>query len=87
MKANTLMWEAKAPEGRGPELLDWVVEVAMPQVRAAEGQERAEVFIASDDRVVVIAVGDALPRRLPDPPEHLSDRAPHAWPFERVAGS
>jgi hypothetical protein len=87
MKANTLMWEAKAPEGRGPELLDWVTEVAMPQVRAAEGLERAEVFIASDDRVVVIAVGAGLPRRLPDPPEHLSDRAPHAWPFERVTGS
>lgn len=85
MGENTLMWEAKAPEGRGAELLDWVLETALPAVRATAGLERAEVFTAGDDRVVLIAVGGELPRRLPEPPEHLSARAPHAWPFQRVA--
>jgi hypothetical protein len=86
MRANTLMWEARAAQGRGPDLLDWVVREALPQVRATPELERAEAFIAADDRVVMIAVGTALPVRMPEPPEELLRRPPHAWPFERVAG-
>jgi hypothetical protein len=81
---DTLMWEAKAPEGKGAELLDWVIRTALPAVRATPALERAEVFAADDDRVVVIAVGGELPRRFPDPPGRLSERPPHAWPFRRV---
>lgn len=78
---DTLMWEAKAAEGRGAELLRWVLDEGVHAV--ADGDARIEVFI-SGDRVVVIAVGRNPPRRLPDPPEELIDRAPHAWPFTRV---
>lgn len=78
---DTLMWEAKAAEGRGAELLRWVLDEGVRAV--ADPRVRAEVFIAGD-RVVVIAVGEGAPRRLPDPPEALIERAPHAWPFTRV---
>jgi hypothetical protein len=78
---DTLMWEAKAAEGRGAELLRWVLDEGVHAV--ADPEVRAEVFI-SGDRVVVIAVGPRPPRRLPDPPEELIDRPPHAWPFTRV---
>ncbi|THV32266.1 hypothetical protein E9998_00370 [Glycomyces paridis] len=75
------MWEAKAAEGRGAELLRWVLDEGVRAV--ADPAVRTEVFIAGD-RVVVIAVGEAPARRLPDPPEELVERAPHAWPFTRV---
>ncbi|GAA2294924.1 hypothetical protein GCM10009853_058700 [Glycomyces scopariae] len=78
---DTLMWEAKAAEGRGAALLRWVLDEGVHAV--ADPSVRTEVFIAGD-RVVVIAVGDEPPRRLPDPPEELVERAPHAWPFTRV---
>lgn len=78
---DTLMWEAKAAEGRGAELLRWVLDEGVRAV--ADPEVRTEVFIAGD-RVVVVAVGDGAPRRLPDPPEDLVERAPHAWPFTRV---
>jgi hypothetical protein len=77
---DTLMWEAKAAEGRGAELLRWALDEG---VRGVDPAVRTEVFVAGE-RVVVIAVGERPPRRLPDPPEELVDRAPHAWPFTRV---
>lgn len=78
---DTLMWEAKAAEGRGAELLRWVLDEGVHAIAAP--QVRTEVFIAGE-RVVVIATGDNPPRRLPDPPEALVERPPHAWPFTRV---
>lgn len=92
---DTLMWEAKAAEGRGAELLRWVLDEGVRAV--ADPRVRTEVFI-SGDRVVAILVhesegerapeGAAAPtgvaRRLPDPPEELVARPPHAWPFTRV---
>ncbi|HEX2143689.1 MAG TPA: hypothetical protein VHG10_04180 [Glycomyces sp.] len=78
---DTLMWEAKAAEGRGAELLRWVLDEGVREV--ADPQVRTEVFV-SGDRVVVIAVGEKAPRRLPDPPEDLIERPPHAWPFTRI---
>ncbi|MCD0443761.1 hypothetical protein LO763_09015 [Glycomyces sp. A-F 0318] len=78
---DTLMWEAKAAEGRGAELLRWALDEGVRAV--ADPAVRTEVFVAGD-RVVVIAVGERPPRRLPDPPEELVDRPPHAWPFTRV---
>ena len=78
-----LMWEAKAAEGRGPELLDW-----------ARGREldasplRRETFSAPGGRVLVITWWSAgfsasLPE-LPDPPEELTARPVHRWRFEQV---
>ncbi|SDD46702.1 hypothetical protein [Glycomyces harbinensis] len=78
---DTLMWEAKAAEGRGAALLRWVLDEGVRTIN--DPSLRTEVFVAGD-RVVVIAVGEHPPRRLPDPPEELVDRAPHAWPFTRV---
>ncbi|MEV3937643.1 hypothetical protein AB0K52_16890 [Glycomyces sp. NPDC049804] len=78
---DTLMWEAKAAAGRGAELLRWVLDEGVHAV--ADPEVRLEVFIAGE-RVVVIAVGPNPPRRLPDPPGELIERAPHAWPFTRV---
>ncbi|MBW0103023.1 hypothetical protein I4I78_11385 [Pseudonocardia sp. KRD-291] len=72
------MWEARARAGSRDALLAWVRErVPLP------GAHRTEVFVASQDRVVVIALGPD-PARLPDPPEELVSRPPHAWPFTRV---
>ncbi|MCH7232133.1 hypothetical protein L0U85_14895 [Glycomyces sp. L485] len=80
---DTLMWEAKARSGLGGELLEWV----LTQGVAGLGESvRTEVFTASG-RVVVIVVGHDAPRTLPDPPEDLVERPPHAWPFTRITTS
>ena len=72
MTARTLMWEAKAADGRADELLAWVLEHA-----AAD----ADVYRSADARVVVI---DAADTGVPDPPAELLARPPHAWHFTAV---
>ncbi|MGD6743832.1 hypothetical protein ACOKM3_18520 [Streptomyces sp. BH106] len=76
-----LMWEARAVEGRGEELLSW----AKGQVLERE-PERIETFRAPQDRVLVITWWDAaydadLPE-LPEPDGELVKRAVHRWRFE-----
>ncbi|MEW2523413.1 hypothetical protein [Streptomyces sp. NPDC047071] len=78
-----LMWEARAAEGRGPELLAWAraQDLAVAPVRR-------ETFRAPQDRVLVITWWDAaydaeLPE-LPAPPGDLVARPPHRWRFEPV---
>ncbi|MBB5939599.1 hypothetical protein [Streptomyces zagrosensis] len=80
-----LMWEARAVDGRGPELLDWARSQTLDPAPL-----RRETFRAPDDRVLVITWWDApyeaeLPE-LPDPAEGLARRAVHRWRFEAVAG-
>ncbi|MFJ5718891.1 hypothetical protein [Streptomyces sp. NPDC093149] len=80
-----LMWEARAVDGRGPELLEWA------RARAAElAREplRRELLRAPQDRVLVItwwaaAYGDELPE-LPEPAAELITRPVHRWRFESV---
>ncbi|KOU40149.1 hypothetical protein [Streptomyces sp. WM6378] len=78
-----LMWEARAVEGRGAELLAWVRE------RGVAGSPlRREVLCAPGDRVLVITWWDApyeaeLPE-LPDPDGELVARPVHRWRFEAV---
>jgi hypothetical protein len=72
MTARTLMWEAKAADGRADELLAWVLAHAAPE---------ADVYRSADARVVVIDVTDTA---LPEPPADLVARAPHAWHFTPV---
>ncbi|MEU3841588.1 hypothetical protein AB0E88_16345 [Streptomyces sp. NPDC028635] len=78
-----LMWEARAAEGRGAELLDWV------RSRAVDGTPlRRETFRAPQDRVLVITWWDApydadLPE-LPEPDAGLVTRPVHRWRFESV---
>ncbi|MFJ8926597.1 hypothetical protein ACIRLA_08505 [Streptomyces sp. NPDC102364] len=76
-----LMWEARAVEGRGEELLSWAKE----QVLERE-PERIETFRAPQDRVLVITWWDAaydadLPE-LSEPDGELVTRAVHRWRFE-----
>ncbi|NML50418.1 hypothetical protein HHL19_12180 [Streptomyces sp. R302] len=80
----TLMWEARAVQGRGPELLEW----ARARVLAREPLRR-EVFRAPQDRVLVLtwweadAFDDELPE-LPEPDAELITRPVHRWRFESV---
>ncbi|RVU17907.1 hypothetical protein EOT10_32925 [Streptomyces antnestii] len=78
-----LMWEARAAEGRGEELLTW----ARAQDLAPEPLRR-ELFRAPRDRVLVITWWDApydadLPE-LPEPAAELVTRSVHRWRFEAV---
>ncbi|MFZ3559318.1 MULTISPECIES: hypothetical protein [unclassified Streptomyces] len=76
-----LMWEARAVDGRGEELLAW----AKSQVLDRE-PERRETFRAPQDRVLVItwwdAEYDADVPELPEPDGELVTRTVHRWRFE-----
>ncbi|MFJ3665564.1 hypothetical protein ACIPSE_03815 [Streptomyces sp. NPDC090106] len=78
-----LMWEARAAEGRGADLLAWARAQHLP------GEPlRRETFRAPQDRVLVItwwdaAYDDVLPE-LPEPAAGLVTRAVHRWRFEAV---
>ncbi|MGW2517168.1 hypothetical protein ACWC09_09065 [Streptomyces sp. NPDC001617] len=79
-----LMWEARAVEGRGAELLAWARAQKLPSQPL-----RRETFRAPQDRVLVITWWDAaydaeLPE-LPEPAGELVTRAVHRWRFEPVA--
>ncbi|MFF4632229.1 hypothetical protein [Streptomyces griseorubiginosus] len=78
-----LMWEARAADGRGHELLAWARRQELP-VRPL----RRETLRAVGDRVLVITWWDAaydaeLPE-LPEPDAELVARAVHRWRFESV---
>ncbi|MDQ0763283.1 hypothetical protein [Streptomyces canus] len=79
----TLMWEARAAEGRGEELLAWVRRQELP-LRPL----RRETFRAPQDRVLVVtwwdAVHDAQLPELPEPDGGLVARPVHRWRFESL---
>lgn len=81
-----LMWEARAADGRGAELLEW----ASAQ-RLAGSPLRRETFAAPGDRVLVITWWpggyDAEVPELADPPQELVRRAVHRWRFESLGAS
>lgn len=82
-----LMWEARAAQGRGAELLEWA------RARAGElAREplRSELLRAPQDRVLVLTWWDAgydepteLPE-LPEPDAALISRPVHRWRFESL---
>lgn len=81
-----LMWEARAVEGRGAELLEWA------RARSAELSRepaRRELLRAPQDRVLVMtwwegaSYADDLPE-LPEPDTALITRPVHRWRFEAV---
>ncbi|MEV6650362.1 hypothetical protein [Streptomyces sp. NPDC051219] len=83
MTTVALMWEARAVEGRGPELLEWARAQA---AQLAREPDRRELFRAQQDRVLVITwwnaeLADELPE-LPEPADELITRAVHRWRFE-----
>ena len=69
-----LMWEVRAAPGRLADLVAYV---------DAHADASAQVFRADEPepRVVVIDPSD---RGVPDVPEDLVARRPHAWHFEAV---
>lgn len=69
---RTLMWEAKAADGRADELLAFVLAHAHPD---------ADVYRSADSRVVVI---DPTGAGIQDVPDGLLARPAHAWPFQPV---
>ncbi|MFI9581001.1 hypothetical protein ACIHCQ_04025 [Streptomyces sp. NPDC052236] len=86
----TLMWEAKAAQGRGAELLAWARERARERARELAYEPlRREVFRAGPDRVLVMTWWEAadvaaeLPE-LPEPAADLSARPVHRWRFESL---
>ncbi|MEU9862643.1 hypothetical protein AB0D99_17400 [Streptomyces sp. NPDC047971] len=80
----TLMWEARAVQGRGAELLEWARARELPYEPL-----RRETFRAPQDRVLVLTWWDApapdaeLPE-LPEPAADLITRPVHRWRFESV---
>lgn len=80
-----LMWEAKATEGLGPELVAWSRGQTL-----APAPIRRETYAAPGDRVLVItwwnAAYDADLPELPAPPDDLLARPVHRWRFEQVQG-
>ncbi|BCL30129.1 hypothetical protein ACFFS2_36720 [Streptomyces aurantiacus] len=84
MTTVALMWEARAAEGRGEELLAWVRGQELPARPL-----RQEVLRGPGERVLVITWWDAaafdaeLPE-YPEPGEGLAARAVHRWRFESV---
>lgn len=74
------MWEARAAEGRGADLLVWARAQTLDPPPA-----RRETFTAPADRVLVVtwweAAYDAAVPELPDPPPDLRHRPVHRWRF------
>ncbi|MFF0081014.1 hypothetical protein ACFYR1_15110 [Streptomyces canus] len=79
----TLMWEARAAEGRGEELLAWARRQELP-LRPL----RRETFRAPQDSVLVVtwwdAAYDAQLPELPEPDGGLVARPVHRWRFESL---
>ncbi|MFI8073071.1 hypothetical protein ACIF85_30385 [Streptomyces sp. NPDC086033] len=79
----TLMWEARAAEGRGEDLLAWARRQELP-LRPL----RRETFRAPQDRVLVVtwwdAAYDAQLPELPEPDGGLVARPVHRWRFESL---
>ncbi|MER5553181.1 hypothetical protein ABT001_16145 [Streptomyces sp. NPDC002793] len=81
----TLMWEARATEGRGAELLEWA---RSRTAELAREPLRSELLRAPQDRVLVLtwweaAYEDELPE-LPEPEAGLTSRPVHRWRFESL---
>ncbi|MFE7774241.1 hypothetical protein ACFU5O_10115 [Streptomyces sp. NPDC057445] len=84
MTVVTLMWEARAADGRGAELLEWARTRILDAVPL-----RRETFRAPGERVLVLTWWEAtdtaagLPE-LPEPDAELITRPVHRWRFESL---
>jgi hypothetical protein len=81
-----LMWEARAVEGRGAELLEWARGRSL-----VPAPLRRETFTAPGDRLLVITWWDApydaaLPE-LPEPGPDVVARPVHRWRFESLGAT
>jgi hypothetical protein len=79
------MWEVQAYPEMHQDLLEWVCEIGVPRLEAQMAHILSEVFTSPDHRIVVISRWRGYePADLPEPPRHLTKRAPHAWDFSLV---
>lgn len=71
-----VMWEARAVPDQCDALVDWALAIST---------DDAEVFRSDgpEPRVVII---QRAGQELPEPPDALVARPPHAWNFARVSG-
>ncbi len=76
-EARTVMWEARAAEGRLDELLAFVSAAADPS---------AQVYRSAGAQLRVVVI-DPSGRGIADVPSNLVARAPHSWPFELIPRS
>lgn len=79
------MWEAVAAPQRLPELVDWILQCAIPELIATDPATRAEIYRSADERLVIIATGSECAPHIASAPEKLCLRAPHQWTFECVS--
>ena len=79
---RVLMWEVRARDAVAAEALTawWRagVDPVLPDGAVAE------LYRSRDDRVVALVRGTDEDFAIPDPPDGLVARPPHAWPFETV---
>ncbi|MFF2953273.1 hypothetical protein ACFVVU_18235 [Kitasatospora sp. NPDC057965] len=81
MSTTAAMWEARAADGRGAELSAWVRETALPALRGRAGLQRAELFAAPGERVLLITWWSGEPVPVAEPPAGLLGRPVHRWSF------
>jgi hypothetical protein len=84
-EADTMMWEARAADGRLDELLGWADTELVPWLQLRPDVTKYELFSAAD-RLVVIVRFDQGTTPLPDAPTVLLARPAHQWPFRRHGG-
>lgn len=80
--ADTMMWEARAADGRLGELLGWADTELVPWLQQRPDVSKYELYSAAD-RLVVIVRFDQGTTPLPDAPPALLARPAHQWPFRR----
>lgn len=78
------MWEVQAYPEAHQDMLSWVCDVGVPRMEAEMAHMHSEVFTSTDHRIVVISRWRGNPIDLPEPPRHLTKRAPHSWDFSQV---
>ncbi|TWJ13045.1 hypothetical protein LX16_3813 [Stackebrandtia albiflava] len=78
------MWEVRAEPAGFDALVEWVRHTGVPAVAARPGFRGSEVYRSEDHRLVVISHWDTESADLPEPPEGLAARPPHAWDFTRI---
>ena len=74
---------AAHPEAQ-QDLVDWVCDVAVPDLERHLDHVSSEVFTSADNRLVVISRWRSAPVPLGDPPNRWLRREPHAWDFSPV---
>ena len=90
-RAQTLMWEVRCVPGRAEAVVQWVRDEVVPGLWDDEDVVGYNAYTAAgenagDDERVVVVVDFLGPttQALPELPEGLAARPPHAWVFSRL---